>query len=272
MSETPFREKPNIGLTVASIGALVFLYFPLFIIFVYAFTTDEATYTFPLPGMTTRWFGVALGRADLWSALMLSLQVASIATLVALFLGTMAAMAVARSNFFGKESISFLLILPIALPGIVTGIALRSTIGGLNIPFSFWTIVIGHATFCVVTVYNNVLARMRRTSGSLIEASMDLGANFFQTFRYVLLPNIATALLAGGMLAFALSFDEVIVTTFTAGQQTTLPIWIFSQLTRPRDRPVTNVVAMLVILITFVPIFLAQKLTAESSDTGERSE
>jgi putative spermidine/putrescine transport system permease protein len=149
----------------------------------------------------------------------------------------------------------------------VTGIALRSAIGSLDIPFSYWTIVIGHATFCVVVVYNNVLARFRRMSGSQIEASMDLGANSFQTFRHVVFPNIATALLAGGMLAFALSFDEVIVTTFTAGQQTTLPIWIFSQLTRPRDRPVTNVVATFVILITFLPIFFAQRLSVQSADT-----
>jgi len=160
-------------------------------------------------------------------------------------------------------------VLPIALPGIVTGIALRSAIGGFDIPFSFWTIVIGHATFCVVTVYNNVLARFRRTNPSLMEASMDLGANTWQTFRYVIWPNIATALLAGGMLAFALSFDEVIVTTFTAGQQTTLPVWIFSQLTRPRDRPVTNVVALFVILITILPIYLAQRWTTQTSDSGE---
>ena len=169
-------------------------------------------------------------------------------------------------TFFGKDAVSFLLILPIALPGIVTGIALRSAIGNLGIPFSYWTIVIGHATFCVVVVYNNVLARFRRMSASQIEASMDLGANSFQTFRHVVLPNIATALLAGGMLAFALSFDEVIVTTFTAGQQATLPIWIFSQLVRPRDRPVTNVVATIVILITFLPIFFAQRISAQSSD------
>jgi putative spermidine/putrescine transport system permease protein len=230
-------------------------------------TPDETTYTFPLPGITFQWFGVALQRPDLWSALILSLQVAAVATLAALVLGTLAAAAVYRSNFFGRESISFLLVLPIALPGIVTGIALRTAIGGLDIPFSYWTIVIGHATFCVVVVYNNVLARFRRMQGSQIEASMDLGANSFQTFRYVVFPNIATALLAGGMLAFALSFDEVIVTTFTAGQQTTLPIWIFSQLTRPRDRPVTNVVAMFVILITFLPIVLAQRISAQSADT-----
>jgi len=259
--------KASWGLTLAAIGTLLFLHVPIWIIFLYTLTPDETTYTFPLPGITFQWFGVALQRADLWRALTLSLQVAAVATLVALILGTLAAAAVYRSRFFGREAISFLLVLPIALPGIVTGIALRTAVGGLDIPFSYWTIVIGHATFCVVVVYNNVLARFRRMQGSQIEASMDLGANAFQTFRYVVFPNIATALLAGGMLAFALSFDEVIVTTFTSGQQTTLPIWIFSQLTRPRDRPVTNVVAMFVILITFLPIFFAQRISAQSADT-----
>jgi len=218
--------------------------------------------------LTMRWFGQAFARGDMWSALGLSIGVALLATLAALILGTLAAAAVYRSDFFGKEAISFLLVLPIALPGIATGIALRSTIATLGIPFSFWTIVLGHATFCVVTVYNNVVARFRRSSGSMIEASMDLGADSWQTFRHVVLPNIATALLAGGMLAFALSFDEIIVTTFTAGQQETLPIWIFSQLARPRERPVTNVVAMLVFAITLIPIYLAQRLTTESADTA----
>jgi putative spermidine/putrescine transport system permease protein len=180
---------------------------------------------------------------------------------MALGLGTLAAAAVYRSRFFGREAISFMLVLPIALPGIVSGIALRSAIGITNLPFSFWTIVVGHATFCMVVVYNNVLARFRRTSGSLIEASMDLGANAFQTFRHVVLPAIATALLAGGMLAFALSFDELVVTTFTAGQQQTLPIWMFSQLTKPRQRPVTNVVAIFVVALTTIPILLANRLT-----------
>ena len=252
---------------IAALGTLLFLHVPMWIIFLYTFTPEEQTFTFPLPGFTTRWYGTALQREDMWSALTLSFQVAAIATVVALILGTLAAAAVYRSKFFGREAISFLLVLPIALPGIVTGIALRSAIGGLEIPFSFWTIVIGHATFCVVVVYNNVLARFRRMHGSQIEASMDLGANSFQTFRYVVLPNLATALLAGGMLAFALSFDEVIVTTFTAGQQTTLPIWIIGQLARPRDRPVTNVVATFVILITFLPILFAQRISAQSSDT-----
>jgi putative spermidine/putrescine transport system permease protein len=161
-----------------------------------------------------------------------------------------------------------LLILPIALPGIVTGISLRSAFSLLEIPFSFWTIVLGHATFCIVVVYNNVIARFRRTSASLIEASMDLGADGFQTFRYVVLPNIATALLAGGMLAFALSFDEVIVTTFTAGQSATLPIWMLEELVRPRQRPVTNVVAVAVIAVTMVPILLAFYLTRGTETTA----
>ena len=259
-------QKAPWGVTLASIGALLFLHVPIFVIFLYTLTPDEQTFTFPLPGITFKWFGVALQRPDLWRAMTLSLQVAAVATFSALVLGTLAAAAVYRSKFFGREAISFLLVLPIALPGIVTGIALRTAIGTYDIPFSYWTIVIGHATFCVVVVYNNVLARFRRMQGSQIEASMDLGANSFQTFRYVVFPNIATALLAGGMLAFALSFDEVIVTTFTAGQQTTLPIWIFSQLSRPRDRPVTNVVAMIVVLITFLPIFFAQRLSAQNSD------
>ncbi|MCI0572666.1 MAG: ABC transporter permease subunit, partial [Myxococcaceae bacterium] len=197
------------------------------------------------------------------AALGLSLRVATAATLLALVLGTLAAAAVFRARFFGHETVSLLLLLPIALPGIVTGIALRSALGLLEIPFSFWTIVVGHATFCVVVVYNNALARFRRTARSLVEASMDLGASGFETFRHVVLPQLAPALVAGGMLAFALSFDEIIVTTFTAGQQETLPVWIFNQLTRPRQRPVTNVVAVFVVLVTALPILLAHRLTRD---------
>ena len=261
--------KAPFGLTAAAVGVLLFLHIPFAIVMLYAFTTDEAAFTFPPPGYTLKWFGVAWNRPDLWSALLLSARVALLATLAALVLGTLAAAAVYRSRFFGREAISFLLVLPIALPGIVTGIALRSMMGLMDLSFSFWTILIGHATFCVVVVYNNVLARFRRTGGAQIEASMDLGADGFQTFRYIVLPNLATALLAGGMLAFALSFDEVIVTTFTAGQQSTLPIWIFSQLTRPRDRPVTNVVAFLVVSITAIPILYAHFLSQRSGDTAE---
>lgn len=244
-----------------AVFGLLYLHIPMAFIILYAFTTEDKSYEFPPPGLTLKWFSVAWERQEVWDAMLLSVKVASIASLTAMILGTLAAAAVSRSRFFGRESISLLLILPIALPGVVTGIALRSAFNIVDIPFSFWTIVIGHATFCVVVVYNNALARFRRTGASQIEASMDLGADGFQTFRHVILPNIATALLAGGMLAFALSFDEVIVTTFTAGQQTTLPIWMLSELVRPRQRPVTNVVAVIVIAVTFMPILMAYYLT-----------
>ena len=263
----PTGESAPWLLKLAAIGALLFLHIPLMLIFLYAFTTDESGYTFPPPGLTLQWIPRALQNPDMQAALLLTLKVASLATLAALILGTLAAAAVYRFNFFGKETISFLLVLPLALPGIVTGIAIRSAISLLDIPFSFWTIVIGHATFCVVVVYNNVLARFRRSSNSMVEASMDLGANSFQTFWHVIFPNMATALLAGGILAFSLSFDEVIVTTFTAGLQQTLPIWMYSQMLRPRNRPVTNVTAMLVVLLTAIPILIAQRISAQSSDT-----
>jgi putative spermidine/putrescine transport system permease protein len=249
------------GLKLSAAAAILFLHLPLFFIVLYAFSIEEKSFVFPIPGLTTKWFAVAFGRPDVRAALWLSIEVATVSTGVAIVLGMLAAAAVWRSRFFGRDAISLLLVLPIALPGIITGIALRSALGLLEIPFSFWTIVIGHATFCIVVVYNNVLACFRRSSGALIEASMDLGADGFATFRYVILPNIATALLAGGMLAFALSFDEVIVTTFTAGQQTTLPIWMLTELVRPRQRPVTNVVAVFVILVTFLPILAAFYLT-----------
>ena len=260
-SRAPFGLKILVGLV------LLFLYCPFGVILLYAFTTEETSFTFPPPGLTFDWFGVALfKRPDIWGPLGLSIQVALVATAAALVMGSLIALAVSRTRFFGREAITFLVILPIALPGIITGIALRSAIGLFGLDFSFWTIVIGHATFCVVVVYNNVVARLRRTAKSQLEASADLGAHSFQTFRYIVLPVIGTALLAGGMLAFALSFDEVIVTTFTAGQQTTLPIWIFSQLTRPRQRPVTNVVAVFVIALTFIPIVIAQRLTQQDSE------
>ena len=257
-----------LGLKIAAGLGLAFLHLPILLIFLYAFTTEEKSYQFPPPGYTLKWFAVTWNRPDVWTAMGLSVRVAAISTAIALVLGTLCAAAVSRTKFFGRETISLLVILPIALPGIITGIALRSAFSFAEIPFSFWTIVLGHATFCVVVVYNNAVARFRRVSGSLIEASMDLGADSFQTFRYVILPNIGTALLAGGMLAFALSFDEVIVTTFTAGQQSTLPIWMLEELVRPRQRPVTNVVAMVVVLVTFLPILGAYYLTRDGDQVA----
>lgn len=262
MRSSGYQRAP-LGLKIAAGAGLLFLHLPILLIFVYAFTTEERSYQWPPPGLTTKWLAVTWNRPDIWEALILSVKVATVSTIIALILGTLCAAAVSRAKFFGRETISLLVILPIALPGIVTGIALRSAFNLTDIPFSTWTIVLGHATFCVVVVYNNAVARFRRTSASLIEASMDLGADGFQTLRHVILPNIATALLAGGMLAFALSFDEVIVTTFTAGQQQTLPIWMLEELVRPRQRPVTNVVAMVVVLVTFLPILGAFYLTRD---------
>jgi putative spermidine/putrescine transport system permease protein len=256
-------SQAPLGLKIAAGAGLLFLHIPLAFIILYAFTTEEKSYQFPPPGFTTKWFAVAWERQDIWNAIGLSLKVATLSTAMALILGTLAAAALARTKFFGREAVSLLLVLPIALPGIITGISLRAAFNLADIPFSFWTIVLGHATFCIVVVYNNAVARFRRLSPSLVEASMDLGADGFQTFRYVILPSIGTALLAGGMLAFALSFDEVIVTTFTAGQQQTLPIWMLSELVRPRQRPVTNVVAVLVIAVTMLPILIAYYLTRE---------
>jgi putative spermidine/putrescine transport system permease protein len=265
-ASSPSGERASWFLKLAATGAVLFLHIPMLLIFLYAFTTDESAYTFPPPGLTLRWFPQAISNPAMLDALWLSLKVAALSTIVALVLGTLAAAAVYRSNFTGKELISFMLVLPLALPGIVTGIAMRSAIGLMEIPFSFWTIIIGHVTFCVVVVYNNVLARFRRSGGSMIEASMDLGANSFQTFWYIILPNLGPALLAGAILAFSLSMDEVIVTTFTAGQQQTLPIWIFSQMLKPRNRPITNVTAMLVVLLTALPILYVQRLVSRSSD------
>jgi putative spermidine/putrescine transport system permease protein len=262
------RDQPGIGLKVASGAVLLFLYFPLLIIVLYAFTPQSSAFTFPPPGLTTRWFGVALRNSLMWEAFWRSIAVAAIATSISLLLGSLLAAAVYRSRFFGRDALAFIVILPIALPGIVTGIALRSTISLAEVPFGFWTIVIGHTTFTIVIVYNNVVGRLRRLSPNIVEASSDLGGSGWQTFRYVILPNIATALLAGAVLAFALSFDEIIVTTFTAGQQQTLPIWIFSSLFRPRGRPVTNVVAMLAIVFTFVPVLVAQLLARDPTETG----
>jgi putative spermidine/putrescine transport system permease protein len=261
-------QRPSLLIKVAAAAGLVFLHAPVWVIALYAFTTDDRTYQFPPPGFTLHWFEVAFSRSDIWAAMRLSLLVAAVATLVALVLGTLAAFALARRSFRGRDSVTLLLVLPIALPGILTGLALLVGIRTVDIEPGFWTIVTGHATFCLVIVHNNVVARLRRLPSSWVEASSDLGARGHQTFRYVLLPQIASALLAGGMLAFALSFDEIIVTLFTAGHQQTLPIWFYGELFRPRERPVTNVVAVIVILVTLLPILAAYWLTKPDEQTS----
>ena len=251
------------ALRLATIAVLVFLYVPIGIIALYAFNANRAQ-TWPITKYTTDWFAAALDNEGVRAAFGLSLTVAFWAMATALVLGSLAALAVHRYRFFGRDALSFALILPIALPGIVTAIALNSSVHALDVQFGTLTIVVGHATFCVVVVYNNVVARLRRTSASLEEASMDLGADTWQTFRYVTFPVIRTALLAGGMLAFALSFDEVIVTTFTAGAQNTVPIWILAQIRNGQRLPEVNVVVSFVILVTIIPVVVAARLTGGS--------
>ena len=243
---------------------LLFLFIPIVLILVYAFNSSNIQ-SWPIAGWTTHWFGSAWRNQEIRDAFWLSIRAGLIATGIALLLGTLASFAVHRFRFFGREAISFIVVLPIALPGIITGMAFNSlfVFGGIN--FSLWTIVIGHATFCIVIVYNNVIARLRRTQTSLVEASMDLGADGLQTFRHVTLPVVSTALVAGGLLACALSFDEVIVTTFTAGAQNTLPLWIFGSIRLGQHLPEVNVVVVAVIVLTLIPVIVAQRLTR---DTG----
>jgi putative spermidine/putrescine transport system permease protein len=253
-----FWTRSLLGLWVVLI--LLFLFIPLALIFVYAFNTSNIQ-SWPIPGLTLKWFIPTWNDPDIRRSLGLSLQVGLGATLLALVLGSCAAFAIHRMTWFGREVVSLMFVLPLALPGIVTGIALNTAFSFGNITLSTLTIIVGHTTFCIVVVYNNVLARLRRTQGSLVEAAMDLGANGFQVFRDITLPLISTAVVAGAMLAFALSFDEVIVTTFTAGAQNTLPLWIFGAIHLGQRLPEVNVVVSFVILVTIVPVLIAARLT-----------
>jgi putative spermidine/putrescine transport system permease protein len=259
----------RLALAAFMVLGLAVIYVPLGVVLISSFS-PEKTFGWPPSGFTLSWWGKAWENEGARAALETSLKAALGATAVALVLGTMASFAVARYRFFGRETVSILLVLPIALPGIVTGIALSSaiqtTLQPLGINFGLFTVIVGHSTFCIVVVYNNVLARLRRVGGSLEEASMDLGAGVFQTFRFVTFPAVRSALLAGALLAFALSFDEIIVTTFTAGAGVqTLPIWIYQNLARPNQAPIVNVVAALLIVASVIPVWLAQRLSADTS-------
>ena len=254
----------RIGLRLWVIAVLLFLFVPIVLILLYAFNSSNIQ-SWPIRGLTLKWFASAWADSDIQAALILSVKVGLIATAVALLLGSAAAFAVHRFQFFGREIVSFLFALPLALPGVITGIALSSFFAFNQITLSLWTIVIGHATFCVVIVYNNILARLRRTPTSLTEAAMDLGASGWRTLRDITLPLISTALVAGGLLAFALSFDEVIVTTFTAGAQNTLPLWIFGAIRLGQRLPEVNVVVFFIILVTVVPVVIAARLTGSEA-------
>ncbi len=259
------RRARELLRTAVGVG-LAFIYNPLIVIGIYAFNSSKIL-KWPPPGLTTEWFSKAFESETAREALLTSLEAGLVATAIALLLGSLASLAVARHRFFGRETISFLVVLPIALPGIVTGVALSNNFTQvLGVSFSLFTVIVGHATFCIVVVSNNVVARLRRTSGSIEEASADLGADTWQTFRFVTFPSLKTALAAGGLLAFALSFDEIIVTTFTIGAgEETLPIWIYRNLFRPNQLPIVDAVAVIVILISIVPVYLAHRL---SSDEG----
>ena len=257
----------RIALRASTIVVLLFIYVPLIVVVVYAFNSSGTT-SWPPAGFSTRWVEAAIDNSGLRQAFLTSIGIAIGASAVALVLGTLAAFAVARYSFFGREAISFVVIFPIALPGIVTGMAMSTTFATTGIPLGFLSIVIGHATFCIVLVYNNVVARVRRTGRSLEEASADLGADNWQTFRRVTFPAIRSAMLAGALLAFALSFDEVIVTIFTAGGVTTLPIWIFQSFRLANQVPLVNVAGLAAILLSVIPVFIASRLTTDASAAG----
>jgi len=256
-------------LRIGTAITLAFIYLPLLVIVLYAFNAKRVQ-TWPIDEWTTDWFDKAVNNPGARDALLLSVKAGLGATAIALLLGTLASLAVARYRFFGRETISFVVILPLALPGIVTGMALNATFREVLEPFGvslgLFTIIVGHAMFCIVIVYNNVIARLRRIGGSLEEASADLGADTWQTFRLVTLPTLRSAMLAGCLLAFALSFDEIIVTTFTAGADETLPIWIYANIQRPNNLPIVNVVAVFVILFSMIPVYFAQRLTRDRDE------
>jgi putative spermidine/putrescine transport system permease protein len=251
------------ALRIGTAVTLTFIYVPLVVIGIYAFNSSRSQ-SWPIDGLTLDWFDKAFHNPGVRDALWTSVKAGLGATAIALVLGTLAALAVARRRFFGRDTISFLVILPLALPGIVTGMALNATFTQvLNVDLSLFTVIVGHATFCIVLVYNNAVARLRRTGGSLEEAASDLGAGAWRAFRDVTFPQLRTALVAGALLAFALSFDEIIVTTFTAGSQETLPIWIFTNYSRPNQLPIVNVVGLSVIVLSIIPVYLANRLSQE---------
>lgn len=257
----------RLGLVLASLAVLVFMYFPLSLVIAYAFN-KSGTQAWPPSGFTLRWIEDALANPGLKDAFATSVGVALSATAIAILLGSLAALAVVRHRFFGRETVSFLVLLPISLPGVVTGMALSTTFATTDLPLGFLAIVVGHATFCVVLVYNNVAARMRRVSGSLEEASADLGADSFQTFRHVTFPQMRSAVLAGALLAFALSFDEVIVTVLVAGGVKTLPIWIFNSFRLANQVALVNVAGLAAIMLSVIPVYIATRLTAGTGTVG----
>lgn len=257
----------SVGLVMAF--GLAFIYVPLAVILVNSFNASTV-FAWPPQAFTTKWWSSAIGNEGVRSAVLTSVEIGLIATAFALVLGTLLAFALGRYSFFGRHTLSLLVVLPIALPGIVTALAFRTAFRTiLGIELSIWTVVVAHATFCMVVMYNNVIARLRRTGTSPEEASMDLGADTFTTFRLVTFPLLRGAMFAGALLAFGLSLDEIVVTLFTAPPGvTTLPIWIFQNLSRPNQAPVVNVVAAVLVVSSIIPIYLSQRFAGESTAGG----
>jgi len=254
-------------LRAAALGVLTFIYVPLALVLLNSFSAS-ATFAWPPPGLTLRWWQVAASNEGVRTAVLTSVQVALLATVIAVVLGTLASIALVRYEFFGRDAVSLLVVLPIALPGIVTGIALNTLFTGFLGGLTFLTLVVGHATFCIVVVVNNASARLRRMSGTVEEASMDLGATPWTTWRLVTFPALRGALLAGALLAFALSFDEIVVTTFTAGPGLqTLPLWIFQILFRRSESRIVNVAAAVLVLVSVLPVYLANRLSGDTAGT-----
>jgi putative spermidine/putrescine transport system permease protein len=264
-----FSGPARWALRLAMALGLAFIYVPLAVVVINSFNASTV-FAWPPTSYTTHWWTSVWGNPGVRDAIWTSVRIGLIATVIAMVLGAMLAFALSRYAFFGRQTLSLLVILPIALPGIVTALALRTAFRSiLGVELTIWSVVVAHATFCIVVIYNNVIARLRRLGTSLEEASMDLGADTFTTFARITFPNLRGAFFAGGLLAFGLSFDEIVVTLFTAPPGvTTLPIWIFQNLSRPNQAPVVNVVAAALVILSIVPIYISQRLSADSTAGG----
>jgi putative spermidine/putrescine transport system permease protein len=262
MLQVSRTAKLTIGLLVLIV--IIFLYLPLFVVVLNSFNS-AALSAWPIREFSLDWWIFAATYEPIRMALLNSVIVASAAMVFASVLGTLVAFALNRHEFFGKSTVNLLVVLPIALPGVVTGVAFSNTysnfLSPIGIDIGYFGLIVSHATFCIVMVFNNVFARMKRMNPSLQEASMDLGAGLWETFRLVTFPQFRSSFIAGALLAFALSFDEVYVTIFTAPPGVdTLPLWILKEMARPNQASVVNVVATAIILLSLIPVYVSQRL------------
>lgn len=244
-----YSERSPTWLKLLAITGLVLLQLPLVIVIIHGFASGQGGSPWPFQGVA-----MALNDPEIRQAFYLSFRIAVVTTLIAVFLGTLCAATMARARFFGHKAVSLLIFVPVMLPGATLAIALQSAFSFGTISLGFWTIVIGHASFAILIVYNNALAHFRSSASTLIEASMDLGATGFQTFWHALLPNLLQALVAGALLAFVISFNEATLTAFTAGNMQTLPLWLLREMESSAPSQIANTVAMIVAIITLIPL------------------